>query len=201
MPLPGGIESIAGAHELYDWFGYWPGFHDAEVLKFRLNIGEPSYLVVHTWEMTKEVNAHGAERPGEAFGSIFPLTVSTGPLRPKGYPCDSLPGRLKPPRYRECYNGHSGDHMRISSVRDFRDRATALFRSDDPILVTRRGKVAGVFLPWREATLPVDFKRELFAMLTADIARRLKKKRVTEKAVLRDFERWRKGRRESGRRR
>jgi hypothetical protein len=91
--------------------------------------------------------------------------------------------------------------MRISSVRDFRDRATALFRSDDPILVTRRGKVAGVFLPWREATLPVDFKRELFAMLTADIARRLKKKSVTEKAILREFESWRKGRRESGRRR
>jgi hypothetical protein len=91
--------------------------------------------------------------------------------------------------------------MRISSVRDFRDRATTLLRSDDPILVTRRGKVAGVFLPWREASLPVDFKRELFAMLTADIARRLKKKRVTEKAILRDFEHWRKERRESGRRR
>jgi hypothetical protein len=91
--------------------------------------------------------------------------------------------------------------MRISSIRDFRDRATTLFRSDDPILVTRRGKVAGVFLPWREATLPVDFKRELFAMLTAEIARGLKAKRVTEKAVLQDFESWRKGKRGPGRRR
>jgi hypothetical protein len=91
--------------------------------------------------------------------------------------------------------------MRISSVRDFRDRATTLFRSDDPILVTRRGKVAGVFLPWREAILPVDFKRELFAMLTTEIARNLKKKRVTEKKVLQDFERWRKGRNEARRRR
>src|SRR5216684_8911338 len=66
--------------------------------------------------------------------------------------------------------------MKISSIRDFRDRATALFRSDDPILVTRRGKVAGVFLPWHEASLPVDFKRELFAMLSAEIGRQLKKK-------------------------
>jgi hypothetical protein len=47
----------------------------------------------------------------------------------------------------------------------------------------------------------VDFKRELFAMLTAEIGRQLKKKRVTEKAVLQDFERWKKGRRETGRRR
>jgi hypothetical protein len=85
--------------------------------------------------------------------------------------------------------------MRISSVREFRDRATSLLRSDDPILVTRRGRIAGVFLPWREATLPVDLKRELFAMLTADIARQLKKKKVTEAEVLGDFARWRKERR------
>jgi len=52
MALPAGIESIAGAQELYDWFGYWPGFHDAEVLKLRLSVGEPSCMVVHTWEMT-----------------------------------------------------------------------------------------------------------------------------------------------------
>jgi hypothetical protein len=91
--------------------------------------------------------------------------------------------------------------MRISSVREFRDRATTLLRSEDPILVTRRGRVAGVFLPWRQAELPVDLRRELFAMLTADIARQLKKKRVTEKEILKDFAEWRKNRRETRRRR
>jgi hypothetical protein len=91
--------------------------------------------------------------------------------------------------------------MRISTVRDFRDRATILLRSDDPILVTRRGKVAGVFLPWREESLPVDFKRELFTMLSTEIGLQLKKRRVTEKTILRDFELWKKGRRGSGRRR
>ncbi len=91
--------------------------------------------------------------------------------------------------------------MKISSVRDFRDRATVFLRSDDPVLVTRRGKVAGIFLPWREASLPVDFKRELFSLLTAEIARQLKKKRTTESAVLQDFASWRKERRESRRRR
>lgn len=91
--------------------------------------------------------------------------------------------------------------MRISSVREFRDRATTLLRSEDPILVTRRGRVAGVFLPWKDATLPIDLRRELFSMLTADIARQLKKKRVSEAEVLRDFGQWRKARRESSRRR
>jgi hypothetical protein len=59
VPLPAGFDSINGAQDLYDWFGYWPGFHDAEVLKLRLSIGEPSYLVVHTWEMTNKVNDKG----------------------------------------------------------------------------------------------------------------------------------------------
>jgi hypothetical protein len=91
--------------------------------------------------------------------------------------------------------------MRISTVREFRDRATTLLRSDDPILVTRRGRVAGVFLPWREATLPLDLKRQLFSMLTNEIARQLKKRRTFEKEILQDFARWRKARRETGRRR
>jgi hypothetical protein len=91
--------------------------------------------------------------------------------------------------------------MRISSVREFRDRATTMLRSQDPILVTRRGRVAGIFLPWREAALPIDLKRQLFSMLTTEIARQLKKKRVTEKEILDDFGGWRKGRRETGRRR
>ena len=91
--------------------------------------------------------------------------------------------------------------MRISSVRDFRDRATTLLRSEDPILVTRRGRVAGVFLPWRDATLPVDLRRQLFSMLSLEIGRQLKKKRVTEAEALRDFSKWRKARRETGRRR
>jgi len=37
--------------------------------------------------------------------------------------------------------------MRISTVREFRDQAKSLLRSKDPILVTRRGRVAGVFFP------------------------------------------------------
>jgi len=85
--------------------------------------------------------------------------------------------------------------MRISSIREFRDRATTLLRSEDPILVTRRGRVAGVFFPWREASIPVEFRRELFEMLSTEIARQLKKKALPETAVLNDFSQWRKERR------
>jgi PHD/YefM family antitoxin component YafN of YafNO toxin-antitoxin module len=89
--------------------------------------------------------------------------------------------------------------MRISSVRDFRDHATTLMRDDEPLLVTRRGRLAGVFLPWTEATLPVILKRELFLALTADIAKQAAKARVNEDEVGQDFAAWRKKRRAAGR--
>lgn len=59
MPLPAAIEAVTGAQELFDWFGYWPDFHDAEIVSFRLEAGAPSSIVVHTWEMTNQVDAKG----------------------------------------------------------------------------------------------------------------------------------------------
>lgn len=91
--------------------------------------------------------------------------------------------------------------MRISTVREFRDNATGLLRSNDPILVTRRGRLAGVFFPRPESTLPIELKRELFAVLSADVARQIKKRGLTEKEILSDFESWRRSRRETRRRR
>lgn len=91
--------------------------------------------------------------------------------------------------------------MRIATVREFRDHATGLLRSKDPILVTRRGRLAGIFFPRPEASLPIDLKRELFGVLSADLARALARRGMTEDEVLEDFEGWRKGRRAARRRR
>ena len=85
--------------------------------------------------------------------------------------------------------------MRITTVREFRDHATGLLRSKAPILVTRRGRLAGVFFPWPEESLPVEFKKELFSILSAELGRELKKRKVSEKEVQADFENWRKARR------
>src|SRR3977135_2195987 len=32
MALPDGLRAVTGAQQLHDWFGYWPTFHDAEVI-------------------------------------------------------------------------------------------------------------------------------------------------------------------------
>jgi hypothetical protein len=91
--------------------------------------------------------------------------------------------------------------MKISTVREFWDNATGFLRSKDPILVTRRGRLAGVFFPWPEASLPMELKRELFPLLAAQVRRHIEKRRLTEEDILTDFESWRKGRREARRRR
>lgn len=83
--------------------------------------------------------------------------------------------------------------MKIASVREFRDQASRMFCSKEPILITRRGRLAGVFLPSLSENLPLELKRELFAQLSAEIARDLKRQKVTEEDVMDDFKTWRKG--------
>ena len=77
--------------------------------------------------------------------------------------------------------------MRVVTVRDFRDRASEMFRSDDVILVTREGRPAGFFLPWQAPDLPEDVRREVFLRLTEQIARQREARGVSEEEVLGDF--------------
>jgi hypothetical protein len=77
--------------------------------------------------------------------------------------------------------------MRVVTVRDFRDRASEMFRSDDIILVTREGRPAGFFLPWQAPDLPADVRREVFLRLTEQIAAQREARGVSEEEVLSDF--------------
>jgi hypothetical protein len=89
--------------------------------------------------------------------------------------------------------------MNTSTVREFRDNATGLLRSKDPILVTRRGRLAVVFFPRSETTLPIELKRELFTVLAGELKRQLKKRGLVEKDIIADFESWRKNKRAASR--
>jgi hypothetical protein len=95
----------------------------------------------------------------------------------------------------------SSETLRVSSGgRDFRDRATGLLRSKDPVLVTRRGRLVGIFFPTPEVTLPIELKRELFPILSEEIRRQLRRRRLSERDVKTDFESWCKMRRSARRR-
>jgi len=53
--------------------------------------------------------------------------------------------------------------MRITTLREFRQKATALLRSKAPILVTWRGRLAGVFFPLPEGTPAIAWQRALYS--------------------------------------
>jgi hypothetical protein len=77
--------------------------------------------------------------------------------------------------------------MRVVTVRDFRDRASEMFRSDDVILVTRDGAPAGFYLPWDTPELPVEVRREVFLRLSEQIGAQLEAGGASEQVVLDDF--------------
>jgi hypothetical protein len=77
--------------------------------------------------------------------------------------------------------------MKVVTVRDFRDRATEMFRSDDVILVTRDGVPAGFYLPWDTPELPVEVRREVFLRLSEQIGTQLAEQGTSEQEVLDDF--------------
>ena len=91
--------------------------------------------------------------------------------------------------------------MKIGTVHELRDNATVLLRSKDPVLVTHRGRLAGVFFPRPQATLPIELKREIFSVLSDEVRRQIKKRGLSEEDVEADFESWRKSRREAHHRR
>ena len=85
--------------------------------------------------------------------------------------------------------------MKVATLRDFRDRATAMLRSRDLVLITRDGLPAGFFVPWDQPELPDDVKRGIYLALSEKARREMKAKRVAELRVLADFRAARRARR------
>jgi hypothetical protein len=85
--------------------------------------------------------------------------------------------------------------MKLLSVKEFRDSATKALKSKEPLLIMRRGEVAGIFFPTPLKSIPFEFKKDIFTTLTDSIKKKLHTQGVKEEEVLEDFERHRKSRR------
>ena len=86
--------------------------------------------------------------------------------------------------------------VKVTSVREFRIKATTYLKATEPVLVTRHGKVAGLYLPLEDPDhLPADLRRELLENLGKYLSLQLEQKGVSEEEILDDFERTRKTRR------
>ena len=79
--------------------------------------------------------------------------------------------------------------MKLATVKEFRDQATKFLRSQDPVLITRRAKPAGIYISLQgEEDLPVEFREELMLALVAKVKKSLQEHGLTEQDILSDFE-------------
>jgi antitoxin (DNA-binding transcriptional repressor) of toxin-antitoxin stability system len=86
--------------------------------------------------------------------------------------------------------------VKVAGIRDLRANSAALFGSGEPVLVTRHGKVSGVYVPLDEPDrLPDDLRRELAVVLGRHLDKLLERQEATEKDIAEDFRAHRKRRR------
>jgi hypothetical protein len=85
--------------------------------------------------------------------------------------------------------------MKLMSVKEFRDSATKALKSKEPLIIMRRGEVAGIFFPSPLESIPFELKKDIFVSLAESIKKKLKAQGVKEEEILEDFERHRKTRR------
>lgn len=86
--------------------------------------------------------------------------------------------------------------MKIAGIRELRAKSAHLLAGGEPVLVTRHGKVSGVYVPLQDPTrLPDDLRRELAATVGKQLAKALERQGVTEKRLAEDFDAYRQRRR------
>jgi hypothetical protein len=86
--------------------------------------------------------------------------------------------------------------MKITGIRELRARSAELLGGKEPVVVTRHGRVTGLYLPLDEPDrLPTDLRRELAAVLGRHLGRLLEAQGVTGAEVAQDFRAHRKRRR------
>jgi len=86
--------------------------------------------------------------------------------------------------------------VKVAGMRELRAKSAALFGSGEPVLVTRHGRVFGVYVPLDEPDrLPDDLRRELAGVVGRHLAKVLERKGVAERDITEDFDAHRRRRR------
>jgi hypothetical protein len=86
--------------------------------------------------------------------------------------------------------------MKVATIREFRDKATSYFKEGEPILVTRHGKVTGLYLPIEHPEhFPLELRKDLLVRLGESISRSLAERGISEEKLLSDFDAFKKTRR------
>jgi hypothetical protein len=57
--IPEAIRGIDGVDRVLKWFGYWPRFHDSEILEVRLVVNGVSTIRLHAFHVSSELDDRG----------------------------------------------------------------------------------------------------------------------------------------------
>jgi hypothetical protein len=86
--------------------------------------------------------------------------------------------------------------MKMAGIREVRAKCAGYLGGSEPFLVTKHGKVSGVYIPLESPDrLPDDWRREIGKSLSHYLARLLELKGITERDVGEDFRAFRGSRR------
>ena len=79
--------------------------------------------------------------------------------------------------------------MRVTGIRELRTQMASVFGEGEPVLVTRHGKVSGLFLPLAEpGRIPADLRGELSELLGRHLDSLLESQGVTDQEIQADFD-------------
>lgn len=86
--------------------------------------------------------------------------------------------------------------MKVTGIRELRAQSSALLGGDEPLIVTKHGKISGIYLPLEEPDkIPSDLRRELAAILGRHLGKLLARQKITEGKISKDFNAYRRRRR------
>ena len=86
--------------------------------------------------------------------------------------------------------------MKIAGIRELRADIKGILSAGEPILVTRHGRVSGVYVPLDEPDrIPDDLRKDIVRVLGEHLSRQLDAAGVSEEDVLDDFDAHRRRRR------
>lgn len=77
--------------------------------------------------------------------------------------------------------------LSFCSVREFRDHASQMLRSSSPVMVTRHGKPAGLYIPLHATELPPQVRDALLGLIGSYVQQRLQQANLSEEEILHDF--------------
>jgi hypothetical protein len=79
--------------------------------------------------------------------------------------------------------------VRVAGIRELRSEMAALLGGDEPVLVTKHGKVSGLYLPLDNPDeIPDDIRREVVGVLGRHLDRLLEASGVNEADIQADFD-------------